>query len=205
MFKKILIAMSSAVLFMSANASFAQPGAYIGFGVGANQGSWSIQDANNVNYGAGSHGVIGTLLAGYALNADRFYLGLEGFITEASNKSGTKRINNGTVSRYVRQTYGYGFGVLPGYMITDGAIVYARGGAVRSHFQVRDTSVGRNVSNAPTQTGVQVGCGVQVAVAPNFDLRGEYAYTSYRSYSNANGRFTPRDNQLGLSLLYRLG
>ncbi len=204
MLKKLLSAMLSAALLMSASTSFAQPGVYLGAALGANQGSWSVRDNKGNNYGFGTRGAIGTLLAGYAFNADHFYLGVEGFATEASNKSGTKAISN-TVTRYIRQTYSYGLGVLPGFIINDGAIVFARVGAVRSHFQVRDSSPSLTVSNAPTQTGAQVGAGIQMAISQGFDLRGEYVYSTYNSYSNTNGRFTPRDSQVNLGVIYRLG
>jgi outer membrane immunogenic protein len=204
MLKKLWIAITSALL-VGAGAAVAEPGPYVGVGVGGNGGSWSVQDNNSKNYGFNSKGVIGTLFTGYAFNADHFYLSLEAFVDEASNKSGTKSINAGTTNRYTRQTYSYGVSALPGFIIADSTVVFVRGGVVRSHFQISDTLLGATTSYNTTLTGAQAGLGAQTAVSASLDVRGEYIYSSYNSYNNINGRFTPRDNQVSISLAYRLG
>jgi opacity protein-like surface antigen len=203
MLKKLVVAMTSAALLAGSSLSFAHYGLYLGGDVGGNIGTWSTKD-NGGNVSFDSRGVIGTLFAGYGYNADHFYLGLEGFFNQASNKSGTKTINRGLVQRYISQKYGYGISLMPGIAITDGALLYVRAGVVRTSFQVHDTSA-TVVTGSSTNmaTGSQAGIGGQFAMTANLDGRAEYVYSMYNSINNGNGKFTPRSSQVNLGLVYK--
>jgi len=123
------------------------------------------------------------LFVGYGNLLDQnFYLAGEVFGTvgtgEISDKNGLKT------------TYGIGASLLPGLLLSDSTMIYARGGFVRSRFS--------NVSNL--STGVQLGLGMQMALMQSLDLRGEYDFTAYHSVS---GISSPRQDAFTLGLLYK--
>lgn len=175
MFKKILLA--SAVLAATTGVAIANPAPYVGAGLGINTNT-----ANNV---AGSYrGVPFNVFAGYGGVLDQsFYLA-----GEVSGTVGTAEVaNNGTV----KTTYGYGASVLPGVMLSDHTLAFARAGVVRTHFS--------NFSNH-MQTGGQFGLGLQTGLTQNVDLRGEYDFTAYRS-SGSNP--AARSDAATASLVYK--
>jgi opacity protein-like surface antigen len=160
---------------------------------------------NGKNIDFSSRGVIGNLFAGYGYNFDRFYIGAEGFFYGTSNRSSTKNLGkNPQVQRYVSEKYGYGVSLIPGVMVTDGILLYIRGGAVRARFQINDTTspLGSPSSNN-TITGWQAGGGGQFALTPDLDLRVEYVYSGFNSNTNINGTFTPDDSNLTLGVVYK--
>jgi opacity protein-like surface antigen len=203
MLKKLVIAVTSAALLAGSSASFARYGVYLGGDIGGNVASWTTKDRAGTNVSFNNQGIIGTVFAGYGYNVDHFYVGIEGFFNQASNKSGTKNINT-RMTRYISQKYGYGLSLLPGIAITDGAILYARLGVVRTNFQIHDSSPVEITPSSNTNiTGSQAGAGVQVAIAPSLDVRGEYVYSLYGSSSNSDGRFTPRNSQANIGIVYK--
>jgi opacity protein-like surface antigen len=203
MLKKLVVAMTSAALLAGSSLSFAHYGLYLGADLGGNIGTWSTKDnGNNISFD--SRGVIGSLFAGYGYNVDHFYLGLEGFFNQASNKSGTKTIANGQVRRYISQKYGYGVSLMPGVAITDGALLYLRAGVVRTNFQVNDSSATLATGRSSNMsTGSQAGFGGQFAMTANLDARAEYVYSIFNSINNGNGKFTPRSSQINFGLVYK--
>jgi opacity protein-like surface antigen len=204
MLKKLVIAMTSAALLVGSSLSFAHYGVYLGADVGGNAGSWTTKDNYGVNTKFSSRALIGTIFAGYGYNADHFYLGAEAFFNQAANKTGTKNIDAGTVQRYASQKYGYGLSLMPGIAITDGALIFGRIGVVRTYFQVNDSSaIMSTPSSSNSITGSQAGAGVQLAMTPSLDARAEYIYSIYGSTNNADGKFTPRNNQANLGLVYK--
>src|SRR5205823_2377647 len=74
-----------------------------------------------------------------------------------------------------------------------GEVTNARLGVVRSRF-TPSSSTNRNVN------GGQLGLGMQVGLTQNVDLRGEYVFTAYQSFS---GISTPRQDQFNLGLVYK--
>jgi opacity protein-like surface antigen len=205
MLRKIVIATSTVILCANMLPAFADAvGApYIGAEVGGLVGSWNVQDNFSVNRSFSSRGAVGTLLVGFGEARENCYLGGEIYGNYASNKSGYKTINNGATSRRIKQTYSYGASFIPGLMATDGVMLYGRIGAIRTRFQIDESGTTSN-SSKPTLTGLAVGAGVQAAAASNVDIRGEYVYSTYKSYSNRSGRFSPHNGQINLGIIYKM-
>ncbi len=131
-------------------------------------------------------GLEGTLSVGYAaMVSPSFYLAGELLAGDSINLKDYTVLGNG-----VRTTWSYGLGIIPGYMITDYVLGYARVGVVRSRF----TDQGDN------GTGWQVGLGAQTNLVQNWDLRGEYVYTGYNTIS---GIGKPQANQFNLGVVYK--
>lgn len=176
MLKKLVVA--SAVLALTSGLAFASGVPYVGASIGE---ATNTTDTNNRNF----RGMPFLFNAGYgALLSQNLYLGGEVFGT-----LGTASLNDNGL----KTTYGYGISILPGIMLSEHTLTYARAGVVRSHFTPSSSS-NRNVN------GGQLGLGMQVGLTQNLDLRGEYVYTAYQSFS---GISTPRQDQFNLGLVYK--
>lgn len=172
MFKKLLVA--SAILAASSSVALAGAAPYIG-------GSLGVQA--NTSTDANARVLPVTVFGGYgATVGQNIYLAGEIF-----GLPGSSSLN----SNGLRTTYGYGASIIPGVMLSDHTMAYARGGVVRSQFTTANKIV----------TGGQLGLGLQTNVAQNWDLRGEYIYTAYRSVSSDIGK--PRGDQVNFGLMYK--
>jgi opacity protein-like surface antigen len=176
MLKKALIACSA--LALTTGLSFASGVPYIGASIGE---ATNTTTSLNRNF----RGTPFTLDAGYgALLSQNLYLGAEIF-----GVLGTASLDDNGL----KSTYGYGLSLLPGLMLGDHTMTYVRGGLVRTHFTPSATT-NRNV------TGGQVGLGMQLGLTQNLELRGEYVFTAYQSFS---GISTPRQDAFNLGLIYK--
>jgi len=194
MLKKILIA--SSILAVTSGIAAANPAPYVGASIGitANTSS-SAAYGKNVTGGvsttlsspANYRGVPFSVFAGYGgVISENFYL--------AGELSGTVATADISNNNGLKTSYGYGASVIPGVMLSDHTLAFARAGVVRSNF-----------SNAnSTQTGGQFGLGLQTSVTQNVDVRGEYDFTAYRSLNNSIGRVdSPRSDAFNLGLVYK--
>jgi len=176
MLKKLLIV--STALTLSSGLAFASGAPYIGASLGE---VTNTTDSLNRNF----RGIPLSLNVGYgALLSQNFYLG-----GEIIGTLGTLTLNNNGL----KTTYGYGLSILPGIMLGDHTLTYARVGAVRTRF-TPSASSNHNVN------GGQLGLGMQIGLTQNLDLRGEYVFTAYQSFS---GISTPRQDQFNLGLVYK--
>jgi opacity protein-like surface antigen len=157
-------------------------GPYIGFSVGP-----------RVNY-TGSPttyvGIEGTLSLGWGVMLDPSWY-LAGELFGADNAELDNWRARGVAPHgSVKSTWTWGGSIIPGYMITDYVLGYIRLGGVSTHFSNQGTN----------KSGWQVGLGGQTALAPNWDLRGEYVYTGYGSVS---GIGKPNADQFNLGVTYK--
>lgn len=183
MLKKILLV--TAIASVTSGVSMADPCPYVGANLGIVNNTTS-NVANNPNY---YRGVPFNVFAGFGgIVNQNFYLAGEVFGT-----IGTADISDST---RVKTSYGYGASALPGVMLSDHTLAFARLGIVESRF-----------SNAQkTRTGGQVGVGLQTTLTQNVDLRAEYDFTSYSSFTGKNGRVaSPRQDAFNLGLVYNFG
>jgi opacity protein-like surface antigen len=113
------------------------------------------------------------------------YLAIEAFGSPSSIL-----INNNTQSGpSLRSTYTYGLSLISGYMITDNVIGYLRLGAVEANFSSPNAS----------QSGGQVGLGLQTPLTENWHLRTEYIYSAF---SKASSIGSVKTDQVMLGLIY---
>ncbi|MES2217583.1 MAG: outer membrane beta-barrel protein [Pseudomonadota bacterium] len=175
MFKKLLV--SSAILAIASSTAFA--GApYIGARTGV-----IVNTATNVNF----RGLPGTLFGGYGAGLGQgFYLGGEVFVTLGSATITDNGLKSG---------YAYGFGILPGILISDHTMGYLRVGLVQTQFS--PTNQGNS-----TVTGGQLGLGLQTSLTQNWDLRGEYTYTASKSVKGVSGN--PRTDETTIAMVYKV-
>ncbi len=166
-----------------------QAAPYVGVGLG-----------NFVTYsgrGAVQNAISGNINAGYAAMINpMFYLAGEALIEgDANVKNYTRVSTTAAASASARSNWGYGLSIIPGYMVTDHVLGFARLGAVRSRFN--DQGV--------WSTGWQVGLGLQTNVYQNWDMRAEYDYTNYNRVNGSNngGIGKPQRNQAVLGLIYK--
>lgn len=178
MLKKILFA--SSIIAVSTGIAVAQPVPYIGAGLGINVNTSSKGAAGSYR------GMPVNVFAGYGGNINQnFYLAGEvnGTLTNAT-------INNNGI---LKSNLSYGLSVLPGVMLSDHTMAFARAGVVRTRFQKPDV----------WKTGGELGAGLQTSITQNIDLRGEYDYVAYKKF-NANGvSANPRSDQFNVSLIYK--
>jgi len=174
MLKKLLTA--SMALALSSNV-WAYGAPYVGVSSGI-----KTNTANIVNF----RGVPGNLFFGYGANLDsNFYLAGEIFGT-----AGTITIkDNG-----LKSTWAYGLSFLPGLMISDHTMAFARLSLMRTHFTP-------SAAGSSQASGVQLGVGLQTSLTQNWDLRGEYDYTGYKTVSGVSG--SPRGDDFRLGLVYK--
>ena len=175
MFKKLLIV--SAVLAVSSTVAIAAGTApYLGASTGV---------VSNTIGNSSFRGMPLTVSGGVGTTVNQnIYLAGEVFGTV-----GTATLDNNGTGKSVKTTHGYGLSFIPGVKLSDHTLTYARIGVVKSRF----TSVDK------TATGGQVGLGVQTSVTQNLDLRGEYEYTKYRSFSS----MSPKSDAFNIGLVYK--
>jgi len=176
MLKKFVVA--GAALALSSGLAFASGAPYIGASIGE---VTNTTNSLNRNY----RGMPFMVNAGYgALLSQNLYLGAEIFGT-----LGTLTLDDNGL----KSTYGYGGSLLPGILLGEHTLTYVRLGLVRSRF-TPSSSTNRSVN------GGQLGLGLQLGLTQNVDLRGEYVFTAYQSFS---GISTPRQDQFNLGLIYK--
>jgi opacity protein-like surface antigen len=179
MFKKILL--TAAVLTVTSGVAFANPAPYVGASLGINVNS----NNNNVAFGS-FRGMPFSVFAGYGgVINQNFYL--------AGELTGT--IATGEISNAgpLKTTYGYGASIIPGVMLSDHTLAFARVGAVRSRFSQLSTM----------RSGGQVGLGMQTSLTQNVDLRGEYDFTAYKHVNYAGTSTAPRSDMFTVGLVYK--
>jgi len=196
--KKIFIVLSG-MLFCS--QAIASTGFYVGADGGANITGWRGKDNVGKRISFASHGIIGDVFAGVGVGEGTYYVGLETFFNDASNKSTYRNLNGGATERRVSRTYGYGISLLPGLNLS-GSLLYLRLGYVKTRYQINDVFLNANRTR-PFIVGAQVGVGMQSALSENTDIRGEYVFSTYHSYNNINGSFTPRETKLVIAVIYK--
>lgn len=126
-----------------------------------------------------------TLFGGYGGFVNQnYYLGGELFLVPVSAE-----ITN-TNSDYTT-TYGYGLSFVPGVALNENSMFFGRLGVVRTHFDTENTDV----------MGGQVGLGVQTNLTQSLDLRGEYIFTVYRSFSDLTA---PKSDQVNIGIVFRV-
>jgi opacity protein-like surface antigen len=177
MLRKILL---GSVLF-AATTSFASmnPAPYLGANIGVvvNTGK---KDGDHAYF----RGMPINIVGGFGGLVDQnFYLAGEVFGT----------VYTGPISDAgLKTTYGWGVSALPGVMLSDHTLGFARIGAIWSQF------------SAPSKTAVggQIGVGLQTTLTQDVDLRGEYDYSIYSS-NNLGNLSNPHSDLFTLGIIYK--
>lgn len=174
MFKKIIFATSLFATTLSiahAAAFYIEPSA-------------NVIDVTSPN---GSYrGVAPRLAFGYSdMISNEGYFAGELFVTPTSGVLSENTPN----STSLKTTRDFGASIIPGYYINQSVIGFLRFGAITTKFTGPNKYL----------TGAQFGIGMQTLLTPNWSVRTEYNYITYRSSSSIG---TPRSDQFSLGLLY---
>lgn len=177
MFKKLLVA--TAILAASSSVALAAyaPAPYLGASVGL------VNNSSNSDTSIDYRGITGNISLGYGgIVSPNFYL--------AGEIYGVPGSISVTGSSSLKTSWGVGASVLPGVMINDRTIGYARLGVIESRFSGPGTS----------RLGGQAGLGMQANVCQNWDVRGEYVYTKYNT---VRGISSPNSDAFNVGVVYR--
>lgn len=188
MLKKFLLA--SAIAAATTGVALASASPYIGASVGILSNTNNVKVSGSNFTGGAYRGIPFNVFAGYGgVLGQSFYLAGEIFGTV-----GTSNISDDT---QMKTSYGYGASVIPGLMLCDNTLVYARAGILTSRFP----------NNNESQNGGQVGVGMQSNLTQNVALRGEYDFVAYQAKNYNLGVTTasvaPRSDQFSLGLVYK--
>lgn len=174
------VATAQPMTVVAAPTNLFEPAYYLGASVGSR--------VNYVSKPSLYTGLEGTVFAGYGGAMDgKMYLAGELVLGSSATIQDYK---NSTARYNVKSSWNLGLSLIPGYLLTDDVLGYLRAGIATTNF----SSASSNVA-----TG-QLGLGMQAALCKNWDLRGEYIYSFYRSVS---GTGSPRSQQFNLGLLYK--
>lgn len=181
MLKKFLIA--SSILATTTSIALANPAPYIGAGLSIIDNTSRNSSAFLGNY----RGIPVNLFAGYGgVVSENFYLAgeLDGTIT-------TAKLNN---TGGLKSTYAFGLSALPGIMLSDHTLAFARVGVNNTRFSQLEKNM----------VGGKFGAGMQTSLTQNVDLRGEYDYTIYRTAHYYGSKVKPQQDAFNVSLIYKI-
>jgi opacity protein-like surface antigen len=202
-------------------------GGQVGFGfarVTQRNNLFDIDNKVNAGYTVAATGVVGGGFIGYGINViDYFYLGIEA-LGNASNVRGnnfynltpvTDANNKNLISQSVLIKSTWGIDVVPGYKVTDYALLYGRLGIKWASFSstqdaiiiIKNISTNTNTPHRSTiKPGFNFGLGMELAVANQLSIRGELTHTTYQSYdassTKTNISYKFHDNQAMVALIY---
>ncbi len=209
MLKKILIA--SAIFSITTGIACADAAPYLGVNLGVQTGNWKYKNAAGNNTHFNATGVKGGIFGGYGGTVDEnIYLGAEAFIDDSSDSTSKKFVDNVGSIVSLKTTYSYGASIIPGIKVGKNTMAYLRAGIIRTRFEVSQpaTISGFTLQEWPsnnTATGGQLGIGVQTSLTKNVDVRAEYVYTAYSSFSSNSNSVSPTNNQIDAGLVYKFG
>jgi len=129
------------------------------------------------------------LTAGYADSLQDLFLAGEIFVDPTSAIISNNYSSPGAVS--ARSTWSYGAGILPGTLITEHVLGFARIGVLTTKFTGPSTS----------RWGAEFGLGLQTCLTPYWDLRAEYIYTAYKTVPHLGA---VKADQVGIGLIYKV-
>ena len=173
MFKKLLVA--TAILASSSVALAANGVPYVGASIGV---------VNTLDDNVGGRNANVNIFGGYgsAINQN-IYLGGEVF----ANKT------TGDIFYSISNRFSYGASFIPGLLLSDHTMLYARAGLVNSSYD--------GYGHIENISGLQAGLGLQTSLTQKVDLRAEYVYSNYeRAFNND---FKPSTDQVNLGVVYK--
>lgn len=169
--------------------------------LGASEVSYSDGTNTATAKGVSTDGFAGGLFAGYGKSFDNTYIGGE-FEFSVSNADTTATVNGSTASVDVK--YYYAAHARLGYLLSEKAMVYAKAGISRLHW---DASSNNGYSDSDAQTGGSFGAGLEHLIGDAWGVRAEFLYTVYGDYSETQGaeilEVDPKSLSAMLGISYR--
>lgn len=168
-----------------------------------------LENMNVAKLHSSATGGLVNIFAGYGQNfRNNYYLGGEVFAGSrcADDSDTINTLGSWNTAKFSAGTT-YGFGVMPGYRLNSGHLMFLRVGYTRTEFTLKETSTGafNNSSKVSNwSNGVSYGLGMQSNLYKDFDVRVAYNHTCYNSFTNptTGTQSTPSSNEVTLGLLY---
>jgi hypothetical protein len=152
--------------------------------------------------------ITGGVFVGYGVSRNRIYLGLEGEL-EDSNGDWTHRREPGGRDFAVEKMETRGIGLRGGYILDNGALLYARAGRVSTRFNTSWNKGGNSANHIDRddrETGNRYGVGAELPVSRSTFVRLDYTYTDYHSYEFVTSHADPESMEFDNSeAMFRLG
>lgn len=207
MLRHLCITLFVFIIYLCYAAAYASP--YIGINTSFNSTEWNVKHASQKTTSYHSDGVSGGVFGGYGEMVNQnLYLGVEGFANINSVNTENKVIDAYQTTVNLKSTYSYGASILPGIKAGKDTLIYARMGLIKTRFELTQNPApnfyGAQSTTGNTVTGGQLGAGVQTGVTKHVDIRGEYVYSAYRSFSAFNNKISPNNNQVNMGLVYKI-
>lgn len=99
-------------------------------------------------------------------------------------------VHNHPTSSGLKNTPNAGFSLLPGFLFGQHSFGYGRLGLITADFSAQNTHA----------WGAQAGLGIETAMTPHWDIRGEYVYTAYENVSEMG---SPKSSAFVMGLMYQ--
>ncbi|WP_147161498.1 outer membrane protein [Novosphingobium sediminis] len=133
--------------------------------------------------------------AGYNFKAsDRIVVGAEAGFSAAIND--TVRAASAGKSLTIDPRYSFDLSARAGYLVTDKALVYVRGGYANTRVRTALSGLNGPVTASDNLDGWQVGGGLEYAISEHVSARAEYRYTDLGSNG---GQFDRHQTLVGVS------
>jgi opacity protein-like surface antigen len=201
MFKKLLVA--TAILTSSSVAFAGVP--YIGASIGVNNTQYNAKvDDVGTTLNLGGRNPNFNIFGGYgAVVNQNIYVGGEVFANTTTGDTEAYTSGSGATTLKYETRYTYGVSLIPGLMLSEHTMAYGRLGVVRGNFNVKATTPVASSNDDDSVAGAQAGVGIQTNLIHNVDLRAEYVYSDYRSFTENNVKTSPTSDQFNLGLVYK--
>ena len=156
------------------------------------------------------------VFAGYGLQFGRWYLGAEAELETSQTDWSFTKDSDSARTAALDKGRSAGLSVRGGYVVDNGALLFARLGAVRtrldSYYTINAYPEGA-YDDTVTRGGLRVGVGADVPAGDRLFLRMEYAYTTHDKYSATYladdgltaDRFDSREGRFNIGLGWRFG
>lgn len=129
-------------------------------------------------------GVTGSVFAGYGRTWKRWYAGLEAELGASTSKWKHREASAGREFS-VEKKDSRGISLRGGYVLDNGALLYARAGGVKTRFSTeweKGNDSSNDVNRDDTKFGTRVGLGAEIPLNRRGFVRLDYSYTDYESY-----------------------
>lgn len=194
----ISIAFVAALGIVAAAPAYAQAydGPYVGVTAGWERSEIAGRiEAQPITGEASRDAVVLGGYAGYNLKAtDRIVIGAEaGFSATVDDNVRTTSAGRALT---IDPRYSFDLSVRAGYLVTDKALVYARGGYANTRVRTTLVAPGGTLVASENLDGWQVGGGVEYAVTDHVSTRVEYRYSDFGSNG---GRYDRHQTLVGVS------
>ena len=185
-------------------------GFYAGASLGADSNFFTTHDGPGNTIDMGEVSALAELFAGYGqMVGSNYYLGGEIYLNDTIGDAtaNTRTPDGGGTGTHIgaqtRESAGISF--LPGLLVNDSTLGYARIGPVWTRYNTTVSSPTASNTNHNTKIGLELGLGLRTSMTENLDFRLGYSHTFYSAWtSTVNGyTFKTLGDRVNFGILYK--